>query len=303
MVDRNNLRLFCEYILQRHHNLDDITSEILADEFRDMFLSNLPVSPKTLEAVAESLGIKVSTGPTPKGVRGYNDMFEGKMNIYYKNDDCRSGKENTILHEIRELMEHVFVEVCPDYQPLRTLAVHNAANRFAAAVLLPYKEFQDKVYETGFDIVALGELYWKSCAQIIIRIAEVLQGEMFYYGALYEPFRSINPEYRVTYWAASSSEDNLSISAQLFPRKGRSVVSGSLVHEAIQRQVPCLVERISTSETDNVDHLTAIAQPIIYGDTIYRVALVAVLRQDRDAIQPQVERVSPVVIPNFYQHL
>jgi hypothetical protein len=303
VVDRNNLRLFCEHILERYPSLDDVTSEILADEFRDMFLSDLPVSPKTLEAVAESLGIKVSAGPTPKGVRGYNDMFEGKMNIYYKNDDCRSGKENTILHEIRELMEHVFNEMCPDYQPLRTLAVHNAANRFAAAVLLPREEFQNKVYETGFDIVALGEFYWKSCAQIIIRIAEVLQGGMFYYGALYEPFRIVRPEYRVTYWSASSNEDELSISSQLFPRKGRSVVSGSLVDEAIQRRVPCLVERIVTSETENVGHLTAIAQPIIYGDTIYRVTLVAVLRQDRDAIQPQVERVNPVIVPNFYQHL
>ena len=303
MVDRNNLRLFCKHILQRYQNLDDVTSETLADEFRGMFLSNLPVSPKTLEDIAEYLGIKVSAGPTPKGVRGYNDLFEGKMNIYYKNDDCRSGKENTILHEIRELMEHMFVEICPDYQPLRTTAVHNAANRFAAAVLLPREEFQNKVYETGFDVVALGELYWKSCAQIVIRIAEVLQGEMFYYGALYEPCRSINPEYRVTYWSASSNEDNLSISAQLFPRKGRSAVSGSLVDEVIQRKAPCLVERIITSEIDSVDHLTAIAQPIIYGDTIYKVALVAVLRQDRDAIQPQIERVNPVVIPNFCQHL
>jgi len=303
VVDRNNLRLFCEYILQRHQNLDDVTSEILADEFRSMFLRDLSVSPKSLEDVAEYLGIKVSAWPTPKGIRGYNDLFEGKMNIYYKNDDCRSGKENTILHEIRELMEQVFVEICPDYTPLRTSAVHNAANRFAAAVLLPREEFQNKVYETGFDIIALGEFFWKSCAQIIIRIAEVLQGEMFYYGALYEPFRSINPEYRVTYWSASSNEDNLSISAQLFPKKGRSVVSGSLVSEAIQRRVPCLVERIVTSETENVDHLTAIAQPIMYGDTIYKVALVAVLRQDRDAIQPQIERVNPVVIPNLYQHL
>jgi hypothetical protein len=303
VVDRNNLRLFCEHILERYPSLDDVTSETLADEFRDMFLSNLPVSPKTLEAVAESLGIKVSAGPTPKGVRGYNDMYEGKMNIYYKNDDCRSGKENTILHEIRELMEHMFVEICPDYQPLRTLAVHNAANGFAAAVLLPREEFRNKVFETGFDVVALGELYWKSCAQIIIRIAEVLQGEMFYYGALYESSKVVRPEYRVTYWSASSNENDFSISTELFPRKGRSVVSASLVDEAIQHRVPCLVERIITSEAENVGHLTAIAQPIIYGDTIYRVALVAVLRQDRDVIQPQVERVSPVVIPNFYQHL
>jgi hypothetical protein len=303
MVDRNNLCLFCEHILESYQNLDDVTSEILADEFRDMFLNGLPVNPRTLEDVAESLGIKVSAGPTPKGVRGYNDMFEGKMNIYYKNDDCRSGKENTILHEIRELMEHVFSEICPDYQPLRTLAVHNAANRFAAAVLLPRDEFRNKVYETGFDVVALGELYWKSCAQIIIRIAEVLQGEIFYYGALYEPFRIVHPEYRVTYWSASSNEDHLSVSTQLFPRKGRGAMHGSLVDEAVQRRIPCLVERIITADTENIGQLTAIARPIIFGDTIYRVPLVAVLRQDRDAIQPQIDRVCPAVLPDFYQHL
>jgi hypothetical protein len=303
MVDRNNLRLFCEHILEKYHSLDDVTSEILADEFRDMFLSGLPVSPKVLEVVAESLGIKVSSGPTPKGMRGYNDMYQGNMSIYYKDNDCRSGKENTILHEIRELMEHVFSEICPGYQPLRTLAVHNAANRFAAAVLLPRDEFRDKVFETGFDIVALGELYWKSCAQIIIRIAEVFQGDIFYYGALYEPCRIVHPEYRVTYWSASSNEDHQSLAGQLFPRKGHSAASGSLVDEAVERRVPCLVERIITSETEHVGQLTAIARPIIFGDNIYRVPLVAVLRQDRDVIQPQIDRVYPTVLPDFYQHL
>jgi len=303
MVDSNNLRLFCEHILEKHQSLDDVTSEMLADEFRDMFLNDIPVSPKMLEVVAESLGIKVSAGPTPKGIRGYNDIYDGKMNIYYKNDDCRSGKENTILHEIRELMEHVFSDICPGYQPLRTLAVHNAANRFAAAVLLPREEFRNKVYETGFDIVALGELYWKSCAQIIIRISEVLQGEIFYYGALYEPFRIVHPDYRVTYWSASSNEDHLSVSAQLFPKKGRSAVRGSLIDEAVQRRVPCLVERIITADTENIGQLTAIARPVIFGDTIYRVPIVAVLRQDRDVIQPQIDRVYPEVLPDFFQHL
>ena len=303
MAEKNNLRLFCEYLIQKYASPEAISAEALADEFRNMFLDKLEVSPRALEAVTTCCGIKTEARPMPEGLRGYNDTFAGHMNIYYMDNDCRSGKENTILHEFRELMEHVLTELCPGYQPLRTSVVHKAADRFAAAVLLPRQEFKQRVYETGLDVVALSKLYEKSCSQVIIRIAEVLQGEMFYYGALYELRADLPRQHVLTYWSACSQEEELSLPAYLFPRKGRGIAPNSLVEEAIRQEMPCLVRRIIISELEGDNDLIALAQPVLVDDMVSKVALVVVLYQDRNVLRPQIERLSPVVIPCYFQHL
>ena len=75
------------------------------------------------------------------------------------------------------MIEPVFTEVCPDYEPLRTLAVHMAANRFASSALLPMESFAAKVYQSGLDVIALSHFYHNSCAQILLRMGEVLPGK------------------------------------------------------------------------------------------------------------------------------
>jgi len=144
--------------------------------------------------------VAVSASKMPRNMRGYHEIItdgkvvDGRKIIYYREDDTASGIENTILHETREIMEHIFPEVCPGYCPLRTLATHLAANRFATAVLLPRKSFESKMYETGLDVVALADFYQKSCSQVLLRMGEVLQGRLFFYGALYELSLDIEPD-------------------------------------------------------------------------------------------------------------
>ena len=75
------------------------------------------------------------------------------------------------------MMETLFAEVYPDYAPLRTSVRHIAANRFAAAALLPRSDFEKKAYYTGFNVVELSRLYSKSCSQVLLRMGEVLAGE------------------------------------------------------------------------------------------------------------------------------
>ncbi len=43
----------------------------------------------------------------PENMRGYNQVVNGKNNIIIKDGDTASGVQNTILHEIREIMEGV----------------------------------------------------------------------------------------------------------------------------------------------------------------------------------------------------
>jgi len=306
-----DLRLFCLYLAKKYGSLDAASEEQKADEFRSAYVGRLPLNVKTLIAVAISCGINLSSlgkDKMPKNVRGYHEVFDGKRSIYFKQGDTLSGIENTILHEIREMMEPMFVEVCPGYEPLRTLAVHLAANRFASAVLLPKETFEKKVYESGLDVITLANLYHKSCSQTLIRMGEVLHGKLFFYGALYEPISDSRPELMVTYWTRSWNEErpeaNVHGVDQLFPRKGHSVLPGSLVDNTIYGKRAHLVNHITIIEEEDDDGLAAIAQPLMLNkETPAKIALVVTLIQDKELIQPQIERTNPIVIDSFHHHL
>jgi hypothetical protein len=299
----SDLRCFCEYIAKKYGSPSEASEEDKAEEFRSVYLNNRPPNLRMLKVVAAACGVNVNGidgKRLPSNIRGYYDAFEDKRNIYYRKGDTISGIENTILHEFREMIEPVFIEVCPEYNPLRTRAVHLAANRFAAAGLLPKDGFRDKIYQTGFDIGALSRIYSKSCSQVLLRMGEVLRGRIFFYGAMYELDSGSNT-WTLTYWTGSNSEDaeaNVYGADRFFPKKGRSVESGSLVDMAIKRNKACLVEYIKlVSEED--EGLVALASPLNGS----RVALVVLLRANSDLLAPQIRRVRPILIEGFYQHL
>jgi len=233
----SDLRFFCDHIIRKYGSPHQLSEEQLADEFRSVYLRNLPINLKTLRAVASACGVNLDSlegNKMPENVRGYHEVYNGRRNIYYKKGDTISGIENTILHEIREMMETVFVELHPNtYEPLKTIARHLAANRFASAVLLPKESFRAKAYETGMDVIALSKYYYKSCSQVLLRMGEVLQGELFFYATLYENSNHDKTDWRVTYWTGSCNEEcpenNIHGLNGLFPRRGHLVVPDSVV--------------------------------------------------------------------------
>ena len=108
-------------------------------------------------------------------------------------------------------------------------------------MLLPAKEFRAKIYETGFDVVALSRFYSKSCSQVLLRMGEVLQGTIFMYAALYG--RDVEQgSFTLNYWTRSINneipEANVYGADKLFPRKGDAVVEGSLVDRAVKAKEP-----------------------------------------------------------------
>lgn len=202
-------------------------------------------------------------------------------------------------------VETLFAEVQPDYVPLRTSARHIAANRFAAAVLLPGSDFEKRIYNTGFNVIELSRLYSKSCSQVLLRMGEVLQGKLFLYAALYEP--DAENQWRVTYWTGCSNdtdpEANMYGGDSLFPRRGRTVIPGSLVDLAIKAKKPQLAQHITLLDNIDEDGLVAIARPLVISGTLAKVALVVLLEQNRDLLQPQIERSKPVIVEGFHRHL
>ncbi len=294
MKSFSDLRNFCEYIVKRYGSPGTATEDEKAEEFRKIYLRDLPPNLRILRAVASACGVKLNSldgEKLPQNLRGYHEVFGGKRNIYYKKNDTVSGIENTILHELREMIEPIFTEVCPNYEPLRTIAIHRAANSFATAVLLPRAEFERKIYETGFDVIALSKLYSKSCSQVLLRMGEVLRGKIFFYAALYEKDENAETDWSVTYWTGSNNEDYPEANAYgtngFFPRKGHRVISGSPVDMAIKTGKTHLIEQIALSDNIDDDSLVAIVQPLpLPRSKSSKVTFITMLKSDGRKLDP-----------------
>lgn len=306
MQNFSGLQAFCYYLVHKYGGPDKASEEQKADEFRKYYLRDLPPSIKALRAVASCCGIELdSSDRMPEKMRGFNHVINGTKNIVLKDGDTVSGMENTILHEIREIMEETFPMVCPAYKPLKTTAKHIAANQFATAVLLPRESFTKKVYKTGFDVIELANLHTKSCSQVLLRIGEVMQGKLFLYAALYEPDPDNN--WRVTYWTTSRNhedyEANVSGLDGFFPRKNRSVAEDSLVDMAIKAGKSCFAERITLLDEMDDEGLASIANPLLIQGVPSKVALIVLLAQNKGLLSPQIERLDPVAVEGFHRHL
>ena len=299
-----DLSNFCEYIVKRYGSPGAATEDEKAEEFRKIYLRNLPSNLRALRAVASACGVKLNSldgEKLPQNLRGYHEVFGDKRNIYYRKNDTLSGIENTILHELREMIEPIFTDVCPGYEPLRTIAIHRAANSFATAVLLPKAEFEEKVYETGFDVIALSEIYSKSCSQVLLRMGEVIRGKLFFYAALYEQDETTGTDWRVNYWTGSHNEDipeaNVYGADGFFPKKGREVAAGSPVDKVIQTGKTHLLKHITFSEDVDDGGLVAIVQPMILPvSKTGKIAMIMMLKSDSRNLEPQIVKSNPVVI-------
>lgn len=306
MNNPSDLRYFCYRLVRKYGSPDRASEEQKANEFRQYYLRDLPPSVKALRAVAGCAGVKLdSSDRMPENLRGYNHVVNGKNNIVIKDGDTVSGIQNTILHEIREIMEGIFPTVCREYTPLKTTAKHYAANKFATAVLLPEKSFTKKVYETGFDIIGLANFYSKSCSQVLLRIGEVLQGKLFFYTGMYEPDTDSN--WRVTYWTGSSNngdnEANVYGLEGFFPRKNRPVTPGSLVDMTIKEGKSHLVEQITLLDDADNEGLVAVANPLMIQGQPAKVTLMVLLSHNKELLSPQVEKLKPVLVERFHRHL
>jgi hypothetical protein len=306
MINPSELRHFCGHLVRKYGSPDKASEDQKADEFRQYYLRNLPPTVRSLRAVAHCCGLRVNKSDyMPTTIRGYNHVVNGTDNIVVRDGDTVSGTQNTILHEIREIMERIFPGVCCDYDPLKTNALHIAANKFATAVLLPGETFRKKVYKVGFDVIELANSYSKSCSQVLLRIGEVLQGKLFFYACMYEPDPDDN--WKVTYWTGSNNHDDLDANVYglngFFPRKHRAVAPGSLVEMVIKEGKPHLVERITLHDDGEDEGLVAIANPLLIQGKPVKVMLTVLLSSDGELLSPQVDRLNPVTIERFYQHL
>jgi hypothetical protein len=299
-----DLKFFCALVIKKYGNPAQVSEEQMAEEFIHVYLKGLPPNIRALKAVASCCGIRLETREMPKNLRGFNEVINGHQNIYYKKSDSLSGIENTILHEIREMLETHFQNIYPGYKPTKN--PHLAANKFATAVLLPKEDFLENVYATGLDIIALSQIYKKSCSQVLLRMGEVLQDKLFFYGALYEPVPDHEDRWTLNYWTRSHNGEDLDANVvgtdQLFPRKGKAVIEGSLVDLSIKTCKSYFAPRITlTDETDD-EGLIAISSPLLKLKKPLKVCLTVLLSRNLKLYDPQIEKVNPEIVDGFHQH-
>ena len=297
------LPMFCGHLVKKYGDPLSVSEELKAEEFRSYFLKDLPVNVRSLRLVACVCGFNteaIESGKMPKNMRGYHESIGNHKNIYYREEDSQSGIQNTILHEIREMMEPLFAEVFPAYKPLKTRSPHMAANRFASAVLLPGNDFMESIYQTGFDVAALSKIYSKSYSQIVLRMGEVLQEKLFFYGALYEPEPDNSEQWVVNYWSQSNDLKNktaiLNRANGFLPKKGRAVKSGSFIDLAIKNSHSYLSRYVIFKADKEILSLIMISQPQIIAQHVTKVAVVMLLSQDQNLLLPQIESLKPEVL-------
>jgi len=311
MTGSKDLHGFCSYMVHKYGSPGTLTEEQKADEFRKMYEMESPVNLRDIRAVALGCKINVDTlDSMPSNLRGFHEVYGKNRTIYYKQGDAVSGVENTILHEIREMMEPHFLELCPSYAPLDDSALHIAANRFASAVLLPRESFTRKVYETGLDVFELAGYYAKSCSQVLLRMGEVLSGQRFFYGALYER-DSGRDVWSLNYCTLSPSlfpEPNFGELGAFFPTKGTEVSPGSLVDMAIKGRGPYLARILTLldglpREGQAREGLVALARPLLTSGVPTRIALMVVLGRNRNLLEPQINRIMPEMVKGCHSAL
>jgi hypothetical protein len=312
MTSFSDLHAFCLYLVHRHGDPATLNEDQKADEFRNLYGLKDPISASDLAGVAACCDIEVSRLPNmPANVRGFHEEYGEHRKIYYKQGDVLSGIENTILHEIREMMEPHLVEVFPSYQPLDKDALHIAANRFASAVLLPRKSFTSMVYETGLDVFELAGYYGKSVSQVLLRMGEVLDGKYFFYGAIYDRDRK-QGAWSVSYRTLCSTlfpDPNVEELGAFFPAKGTTVTPNTIVDMAIKGgkahlvRISTLLDALPQQKGMEMRGMIALARPLHKSDVISKVVLTVMLGRDRNLLEPQISRIKPEIILRSHSNL
>jgi hypothetical protein len=307
MTSSNDLKAFCRRVVELHGDPRWISEEDRAGEFRKAFGLEPPITVEQIRDVAISCGIEVgsmSGRKMPGKVRGFHQVYDRSKAIYYKDGDVVSGIANTLLHEMREMMEPLFAEASPGYQPMDSDRVHIAANKFASAVLLPKTEFADRMYRTGLDVFALAAHYRKSAAQVLLRMGEVMDGYHFFYGGLYER------DWRLDLWSLKYRTSvpspfplpNVDELGSFFPRKGAPVEPGSFVDMAIRgrkpymQQIFTMLDVFLEQKGEPPDGLIVLARPLVVSGEPAKVGLTALFWQDRALLRPQLKRIDPEVV-------
>jgi hypothetical protein len=118
---------WCQAISVQYTEHWPVEEQVLAENFVRSFG---PESISTFQSICQlctRLDIEVSVRSMPTDIRGHNHLYENKRVILVSEHQTFPGaNEHTVLHELREMVEHVFVDLglrtCSSMEELETRA-------------------------------------------------------------------------------------------------------------------------------------------------------------------------------------
>ncbi len=183
---RDCLIRFCKKLLDPDKHPARMSPEVLAREFASRFQILPPVDLDVLIVLAKRLGINLGAASLPYGMRGFHHRTKGNYEILYQEGEWIGSIKYTILHEIGEIIEGVFADLCCNYRPPKGPAMERRVNRFAAAVLLPWNGFRDFALASELNPLRLQQHYEQAYSSILLRLTQVLDAEIPLQVLLYE---------------------------------------------------------------------------------------------------------------------
>lgn len=111
-TDSNPVLAFCLQMISQHAANWPPTDQALADEFVK-WLEFKPIQTRDrLKQLCEAKGVNLSFAPLPPDIRGWNYSFGKQRRIIITEPETAPlADSHTLLHEFREMLEHVFVEL------------------------------------------------------------------------------------------------------------------------------------------------------------------------------------------------
>lgn len=107
----DRLYAFCQLIASRYSNNWPPSEEQLAEEFVGFFEVSFPSLDSWIE-LCSSMNIRVTLTSLPQGLRGHHACFNNERAIWLPERDRFPGaREHTLLHELREILEHIFTDL------------------------------------------------------------------------------------------------------------------------------------------------------------------------------------------------
>ena len=283
---------FCDELMNDESPARRMEPERLAADFPRYFgLSGRPTLDEMAE-VFERAGIgKVSPARLPGTLRGIHyTLSDESYAIHYQEGQWQGSSEYTLLHEAYEIVYETLGKRGHEQPSKRKVCL--AADRFAAAVLMPADIFDAYARASGLDVAALHGVFRCSYAAAAIRLGEVMDGQPLFV-ALYERDEAGGPADWPEQGALDALRAKVVTSTAGFtppatpllcggregiPHRNSPLPSGSLAEEAARSGRPEYAEE---------EGIAVVARAVLWKGRVAKVAVVAVPCGDRAVLTAQ----------------
>ena len=283
---------FCDELMRDDSLSQRLEPERLAADFPRYFgLSGRPTLDE-MAGVFERAGIgKVSPTRLPGALRGIHyTLPDESYAINYQEDQWEGSSEYTLLHEAYEIVYETLGKRGHEQPSKRKVCL--AADRFAAAVLMPADIFDAYALASGLDVAALHGVFRCSYAAAAIRLGEVMDRQPLFV-ALYERDDAGDP----ADWPERTEPHSLRAKVVTrtagftppaspllcgcrggVPHRNSPLPSGSLAERAAQS---------GRAEYAEEEDIAVVAKPVLWKGRVAKVAVVAVPYGDRAVLTAQ----------------